>query len=814
MRLFLFVLIGSFSTTLIAQITLTGRVLDAKSQEELAFVPINVLGTRQGAMTDIDGRFKLEVPQLPVSVRLSYVGYVSMDVVVADAAPLLIRLQQSKQELAAVVVNAEDNPAHRIIRRAYANRKLNDGMRNRSYRYTSYSKTTFDVQTDTIEYKDTTNVALLDSVQLKAYERRKKDREHNKEFSETQHILLIESATKKSFIPPSSAREEVLAIRVSGLKNPSLLALIAQTETFSIYDPDISISDKSYLGPLGPSSTAKYRFVLEDTLYQGADSVYVISYKPRPKTNFLGLKGLLYINTDGYAVQNVTAEPVEKNGVSVRFQQLHERITGKWFPTQLNTFIYFNNGTVYVNGGPPQGTGRTYLKDIEVDADVARKEVRGPELVADRMEMRRDDQYWKQWRTDSLDAKDLKTYAVIDSIGDSLNLDLKIKWLNAISTGRLPLGPVDLLLARVLNYNGYEGLRLGAGFATNDRISRYGSIGGYFGYGFRDQGWKYGGDLLIKPVYGRDLHVKLSYENDVSETGGVAFAGETNGLLNSDGIRLFYMDRMDRMERYAAQVMVRASGSLKLWIGTERTQRVNEIGYQYVQPLGEGVSRLRSDFLLGAVTLDARWAFREKIARIPGRELSLGTKYPVVHLQAMRAVKGLWEGEWEIWRLNAMVEKTFRIRLLGNLSVRVLGGIADPEAPMPFLFNLRGTNGQEQLLISADNTFENMRPNEFMADRYFTFHLRHSFGNLLFKKGKFRPIPNIMTSAAVGELQNPQNHRGLAFTELKDVYLESGIRIDHLWKFLGVGAFYRYGPNALPEAFDNFAFKLSAAVSF
>jgi hypothetical protein len=525
------------------------------------------------------------------------------------------------------------------------------------------------------------------------------------------------------------------------------------------------------------------------------------------------LKGLLYIHTDGYAVQNVTAEPMEKKGISVRFQQLHERITGKWFPTQLNTFIYFNNGSVMVNGGEPQGTGRTYLKDVEVDADVARKEVRGPDLVADRMEVRRDDQYWKQWRTDSLDAKDLKTYAVIDSIGDSLNLDGKLKWLNALSTGRLPLGPVDLLLVRILNYNGYEGLRLGAGLATNDRISRYGTVGGYFGYGFRDEQWKYGGDLTIKPIYGRDLHVKVSYENDVSETGGVAFPG-TTGLLLTEGARTFYMDRMDRMERFAAQLMVRVNGSLKLWFGTERTQRINTIGYNYVQPLGEGVSRLRNEFLIGAFTVDARWAFREKLARLPGREISLGSKYPVVHLQAMRAVKDLWQGEWETWRLNMMVEKTFRIRLLGNLSVRVLGGIADPEGPMPFLYNLRGTNGEGQLLISADNTFETMRPNEFLADKYATLHLRHSFGNLLFTKGKFRPIPSIMTSVAVGELQRPGNHRGLAFNRLKDAYIESGLRIDRIWKTLGAGVFYRYGPNALPKATDNFAVKISATFAF
>ena len=205
-----------------------------------------------------------------------------------------------------------------------------------------------------------------------------------------------------------------------------------------------------------------------------------------------------------------------------------------------------------------------------------------------------------------------------------------------------------------------------------------------------------------------------------------------------------------------------------------------------------------------------RWAFREKIARLPQRDIALGTKYPVVHLQAMRAVKGLWEGEWDAWRVNAMIMKTFRIRLLGRLSVRVLGGMADPDAPMSFLYNLRGTNAEGEFLISAENTFETMRPNEFLADRYATLHVSHSFGNLLFKTKRFKPVPVLLTSVAVGSLENPENHSGLTFRDMEHAYIESGLRIDGIFMGIGAGVFYRYGVYSLPDPADNFVFKLSA----
>ncbi|HEY0976102.1 MAG TPA: DUF5686 family protein [Flavobacteriales bacterium] len=791
-----------------AQITVTGRIADANSGEVLAFVPMNVDG-RTVTMSDIDGRFSFNVPALPVTVRMSYVGYAPQELVFKAAGPHEVKLKQSLTELQALEVRYTENPANRIIRRVYAARKENDGMRYRPYRYKSYSKTIFTGERDTVpaeevapdtlmaEVPDTTATDSVDAGTMR--------------FLDTQHLLLIESATQKSFIPPAAEKEEVLAMRVSGLKDPSLLALVAQTKTFSIYDPQITISDKVYLGPIGPSSTSKYFFLLEDTLYQGKDTVFVMSYKPKRGTKFDGLKGLLYVNTDGYAVQNVTAEPVERKGFSVRFQQLHERLSGKaWFPVQLNTFIYMDN--VQIGPFKMMGIGRTYLRDIEVDADVARKEVRGPELVTDRMVVKRDDAYWQGLRGGTLDEKELKTYAVIDSIGDTLKFDQKLKWFNAVTSGRLPLGPVDLLLGRLINYNGYEGLRLGAGMATNAKVSRYWSLGGYFGYGFQDKEWKYGGDLTIKPIYGRDLHLKFAYENDVAEMGGMAFKGRSL-WLSPEGYRLFYVDRMDRIERFSGEVMTRVGSSLKVWAGTAREQRVNVIGYGFTRPVADGVVVRRNDFLAGSVDLGLRWAFKERLARLPDREVSLGTKWPVFYVQGSRFVEGLWEGEVDGWRVSAMVEKVFKIRLVGDLSVTAFGAMADEALPMGWLYNMRGTNSKG-FNVAVPGTFETMRPNEFLSDHMAALHLSHSFGTLLVKGKHFRPRPGVVFNAGIAGLEHPENHEGLSFRTLDDPFYEAGLRVDGILSGMGVAVFYRLGENAFAESKDNLVVKLTYLLTF
>ena len=40
--------------------------------------------------------------------------------------------------------------------------------------------------------------------------------------------------------------------------------------------------------------------------------------------------------------------------------------------------------------------------------------------------------------------------------------------------------------------------------------------------------------------------------------------------------------------------------------------------------------------------------------------------WPITVSKAMQAVKGLFEGERELWRVDAMIEKTFRLRMLGD----------------------------------------------------------------------------------------------------------------------------------------------------
>ena len=66
-------------------------------------------------------------------------------------------------------------------------------------------------------------------------------------------------------------------------------------------------------------------------------------------------------------------------------------------------------------------------------------------------------------------------------------------------TGYYPLGFFDVDLRYLIKYNDYEGIRLGFGGITNDRLFKSLRIGGYLAGGIKDRELKYsiGGSIKL-----------------------------------------------------------------------------------------------------------------------------------------------------------------------------------------------------------------------------------------------------------------------------------------------------------------------------
>jgi iron complex outermembrane receptor protein len=99
--LFLFLLLPA---SLLAQSTLNGVVVDAKSNQPLPGVNVIVEGAQQSAVTDLDGKFQLSKLKKNDVISFSFIGYINQKVVFTSQKSLEVKLQETENQLQEVVV--------------------------------------------------------------------------------------------------------------------------------------------------------------------------------------------------------------------------------------------------------------------------------------------------------------------------------------------------------------------------------------------------------------------------------------------------------------------------------------------------------------------------------------------------------------------------------------------------------------------------------------------------------------------------------------------------------------------------------------
>jgi len=797
-----------------------GRVVDAETREPLAFVNILANDGPAGGATDIDGKFSIHATTPVRFLKISYVGYFPATVTVdPDVKEQLIRLQKKQIELAEVVIKPGINPAHRIIRNVLENRMLNDYEKMESFSYTTYEKTTFGPENDTLILPDSlasdTSMLWLRGM------------------FEKQHLFLMESITERQFMYPDKNYNKVVASRVSGFGDPLFVFLMSQLQSTSFYQEVIKIADKDYINPISNGTFSKYYFEIQDTLIEPYpyDTTFIISFRPLMNTNFDGLKGVISISTNGFAIRNVIAQPSRVfSTMTIKIQQLYDFVQNEhWFPLQLNTDIIFQGaigkGGIAIGVGSGftdstrrdmVGRGKSYISDIRLNPPMKRSQFGFVELDVQPNAYHMPETVWNQHRVDSLSARDKNTYHVIDSLGKANNFDRIGYKMDALISGKIPIGPLDLELDKIIRVNDYEGLRLGAGVHTNDKFSGFLQLGGYGAYGFKDKGFKYGGNARV--IFDRLHEFSLGgrYRKDVDEAGINDPFQEGYNPLDPSRYRQILVSRMDRFEQHQVSIGRRLFRYATLEASLTRTLTQPQYNYRYVTGKSEGIQVTSSEFYSTEASLLVRYAYGEKFLSNSRSLVSMGTTYPVIWFSYSKGMNDLAGGEYNFNRFCLKVQKTFSFKYLGKTSISLLSGIIDRDVPYPYLFN--GLSSYDAFSLYSPNSFSTMRMNEFAADRFASLFVSHDFGKLLFRSKYFNPQPVLVTGIAFGSLQHPENHLDLDVKGYEKGYFESGLLINKILNLgvsnIGIGAFYRYGYYSLPAWKENLALKLSIGFLF
>jgi len=84
--------------------TVSGKVTSAENGEEIPGVNVIIKGTSEGTVTDISGNFSIEVPSPETTLKFSYIGYVSEEIVVGNQSVVNVALAPDVTTLQEIVV--------------------------------------------------------------------------------------------------------------------------------------------------------------------------------------------------------------------------------------------------------------------------------------------------------------------------------------------------------------------------------------------------------------------------------------------------------------------------------------------------------------------------------------------------------------------------------------------------------------------------------------------------------------------------------------------------------------------------------------
>lgn len=779
------------------------HVYDEQTRQPIPFVHVRLQGSdTKGTTTDVLGAFALESVSKDAVLIFSHISYLGKEVSLSQLQKdTNIFLTPNTQELSTFEFSAGENPALPIVRKAIQNRDINNPDKLESYRYASYNKVvmTLDGLEENPDVDDTTFSFLRGG-----------------------HLFMTESYSEVKFKKPGKRNETVKASKVSGIDNPMFAAVSTTFQPFSVYTDHIKILEIPYVNPISDDGMRKYDYFLEDSLQTEAGTSYLISYQPKAgKTYHLG-KGLVYISSKQYALENFLLKPADESGQILFEIQQKNRFDGKyWFPEQLNSIYVFTE--LDLDGRKGKLVNQTFLSDVGINDLESGQKI---SVVGVTYDIAKDSD-WSKLRVDSLSAREYLTYERFDQLDEKTKklLNNGANILAYLSTGRIKLGAVDLIPRRILRLNEYERFGLGLGLSSNEKLSDFFRVEGYFRYGTRDRAWKYGGSLSLYLNPDQDARFIFSYSQDIDETGRPFLGNWRTFSLAGHYYRNFLANRMDQVERFAAEYTQMPLNGLRYRLIGSVENRFQPLTFTETMPADD---YLRS-FTAAEAGVELNYTGGQSTTRVGNDLISLTLSYPVVGVRVSKAIPGVFGANQDFWNTEFRVQHQWSSGNSLNQLHLSAHGVWGTDLPLSYLNTGFGVRGQQtsryDLPVSFSGHLQTMQIYEFLSNRAVYLSYAHLTGPLFTKKAKdveFAPQLKFHQNFAIGSLDNPERYDFVPFQTMERGFWESGMELTNLIKLTsgfqlqgwGVGLFYRYGPYALPNSRDNLRLTLSITAGF
>ena len=826
----IFLVVLLFPLITFSQTQIQGVVVDSKSKQALPFASI-VTNTNFGTLTDVDGNFHIKAKNPFNQITISYVGYQSVTVPITIKDRFVnVKLKASVEKLNEVLITAKVNPALEIIKNTIKNKSKNNIEKSlNSFKFNTYNKILVTANPDSIDGK-------VDSVFVikKGEKTFKKLDSSNYKFKkeiDKQHLYISEKISEFNFQKGKKKKEVILASRMAGLKQPIYELLAITFQDFSFYNEFYTIAGTKYTNPIAKNALKQYNYKILDTVTTESGNSILIYFKPKEKKEFLGIEGVIYIDTQSFSITKAIAEL--KGFINVKAIQNYNYIKeyDTWFPSNMNIVLKkgYTNENISLFGGTIKFTeskkndsientrkndpgdisyfiSKSVNSNIQINTPVIVKKSASTIQFSNNAH-KQSEEFWNTYRTDSLSNRGRKTYQVIDSISKSEGVEKKINLARNIIKGYYPTKFINLDLGKIINLNNYEGLRIGFGGETNSNFSSRYKIESYIAYGTKDTDFKYSFGSSFRLNGDTNTWFGVNFTNDIKEVASLDFIAENTSFspINPRNLNISKFYSYETKNAYLKHD-IQPNLEAKIQLSSGDYKPLFE--YQYISP-----TKNIETYRLSTASLGLQYNPKNEYMNSPLGKLKIKNRFPQFTLQVTKSFKNLMESDFDFTQVNFRMLHKIKPLRKATTHILIEGGIVFGDAPISHLYNSTPNYTfknpwRKRITLAGKNSFETMGYNEFISDKFAAIHLKHEIKSFKITS-TFKPQLTLVTRVAIGNIENSSYHLGLNFKSLKKGYIESGLEFNSLLKGFGLSAFYRIGAYQNPEWSDNLALKLT-----
>ena len=721
----------------------------------------------------------------------------------------IIYLDSDLVNLRDIQVIANDDKSLKLIKKVIENQKRNNPKSLENYKYKSYTKLWADGQGDSINYIPNPKTSQ-DSAQNQA-----------KKLLENSMLFLSERAISHYYDKKMGSKNKVEAARISGLQTPLYELIALQPISTEFNEDEFNFFFRKFTNPLSLAGLKAYNYIITDSIQQEGRNLVEVSFNTK-KREKKSLQGYALIDLESFALSKFYAENKTKAGSYTYIEMIYEPYKNVWIPSRQVFKIDADNLSYFVKKDSVNEKGEkveynlnktarswlnshTTFSDFEAPVELDAKVFRGYESEVNKKAFTEFNDKIDSFRESTLNERELSTYVKIDSIGKAQNVDRNIQLLRVITQQAwLNFGNFDVYLLDLLQFNDYEDYRIGLNLRTSHKFSQKFGFNARTFYGTTDKVVKYGLGAWLKLNPNNDAEVYVDYSDDIASA--TRFSHPNLNLLNTLNERTekssdyLFIDKINTQVGYRQDFFRNLKLDLSLNMATERSL------FEYSYKDNSEDKTYKSNTLRAAF----RYAPREESIQTPMGKFTIKGGLPTYYLKVEKGLSFL-DGETDFTRLEFSTNQKldiFKTSTLVNLRMGKVFG----EVPIWHYFGGlgRGRNKEQfwqRARMGGSQIFETMAQGEFISDQYIFGSIKQRVLNLKLVKDKNIPI-HMLYKAGYGSLDKKENHIGLIYNEMDQVYQEVGLEINNLvMKVFGLGLYYRLGAYNTGEFKNDFSVK-------